>query len=151
MTETSESLHKISDTCCARLAEEVLRLVGHGKRYSVAEIATRAGCSVEAIYQLKQGISWPGAALFVRIAAALGKISARYVFGPSFCETESGEAPTHNEIQAMTASLVAMHADFMSDGKIDHTESARLRRLYREVRSLLRKYEDSFDNSEAAA
>ena len=142
MTDTNDVIQKISDICSARLAQETSRLVGHGKQYSVAEIATQVGCSVEAIYRLQQGQAWPGFALCIRIATALGPEAADYILSPPSMALQGakGDAPTPSKIQALTTSLAAMYADFMSDGVLSHQELAELEKAYDQIGTLLKRY-----------
>ena len=51
-----------------------------------------------------------------------------------------GDAPTPSKIQALTASLVAMYADFMSDGVLSHQELAELEKAYDQIGTLLKRY-----------
>ena len=153
MTDTNGLIQKISEICSARLAQETSRLVGHGKQYSVAEIATQVGCSVEAIYRLQQGQAWPGFALCIRIIAALGPEAGDRILSPAIMELKKaqGDTPTPGKIQALTASLVAMYADFMSDGVLSHQELAQLEKAYDQIGTLLKRYSCIRVKKDAAA
>ena len=151
MTETSESLSKASDLCEMRLREEACRLIGQGKRYSVAEIAAKVGCTLDAIYKLQRGESWPGYGLAMRITRALGAAPARHIVSPVFISFDGSDPASHSEIHFEVTACGAAHAEAMLDGKIDHKEKIKLQRHYNRLKTAIAKYEASLAKLHEAA
>lgn len=124
------------DSVRETLADGLRLLVGHGRKYSVAQIADATGDGVSTIKSYLQGRQLPTADHLLRLIAVLGPGLGNGLFrliGMELRVVDTDDASLL-DVHADNAALCAAMAEALRDGRIDHMEAARLQPLLEALR-----------------
>lgn len=124
----------ISHDAAQRSLEDALRLrVGQGRRFSFYALEDATGIPARTLRSYAGEGATPGLFAFLSLCAVLGPSFTSDVLAPcgqSACATEESEADYMGALAVMGEG-VAMLAEALSDGKVDHRERAVIEEFFK--------------------
>ena len=120
--------HKISTSLRAR--------IGHGSKYSVAQVAAQTGISSSTLKGYLGGLAEPSLSQFIKLAAALGPVFASEITGIIDLDVVAAhpEPATTMDVVAAAAEVVARATTSMrAPGRVTHTVDLEIKPLIEDV------------------
>ena len=120
--------HKISTSLRAR--------IGHGSKYSVAQVAAQTGISSSTLKGYLGGLAEPSLSQFIKLAAALGPVFASEITGIIDFDVVAAhpEPATTMDVVAAAAEVVARATTSMrAPGRVTHTVDLEIKSFVEDV------------------